>query len=574
MSFRSGFVGFTLASAVLVVLGGTGPVAADSHPAPARLNGLTPAETEIVADDPAIEVAADGTLYVVDEWQEPSDVERVEQAEAPTAAEVESGPAAGLALAAEADTFALHSRPGADQTVYLDFDGGTLLSANYWIREGLSTQLYPGWTTDSSTGFSESELAVVEEVWARVAEDFAPFDIDVTTEDPGSDRLWRGSESDATYGTRVAFTSSTVVQSDLCGGRCGGVAWVGTYNAVTNGETRSPAWVFPGSLSNHAKYMAEAASHEAGHNLGLSHDGTSTSSYHAGTSLWGPLMGGPYSSAITQWSTGDYPDANNREDDFAVATAHGARLRPDEAGSTPMSAIPLSSLANGTGFIASRSDSDWYAVTDCAGTLSVQASPAVVGANLDIRLEILDALGQVLASHAPATSRTRGGVIGLGASLSVPADGGPYYLSVSGTGSEEGGASGWSSGGYGSYGSVGTYGITMTGCSGVPAPPDTRPDAPSAPEVAKGSLGRPLTITVRWTAAGDGGAPIDGYRVKALRIGADGRVIATETSPVLSPDLRSMRLRLPQGRWTAHVRARNDVGWGPYSPASAPVRAR
>jgi hypothetical protein len=43
-----------------------------------------------------------------------------------------------------------------------------------------------------------------------------------------------------------------------------------------------PAFVFPVQLGGgYAKYVAEAAAHEAGHNLGLSHDGNSTVNYYA-----------------------------------------------------------------------------------------------------------------------------------------------------------------------------------------------------------------------------------------------------------------------------------------------------
>ena len=41
--------------------------------------------------------------------------------------------------------------------------------------------------TDGNEGvFTQSELDVIAEVWKRVAEDFAPYDIDVTTEEPTS----------------------------------------------------------------------------------------------------------------------------------------------------------------------------------------------------------------------------------------------------------------------------------------------------------------------------------------------------------------------------------------------------
>ncbi len=49
--------------------------------------------------------------------------------------------------------------------------------------------------------------------------------------------------------------------------------------------------VFADNLYNYPKYIADAASHEAGHSFGLHHDGTSTSGYYSGQGIWAPIMG-------------------------------------------------------------------------------------------------------------------------------------------------------------------------------------------------------------------------------------------------------------------------------------------
>jgi hypothetical protein len=46
-------------------------------------------------------------------------------------------------------------------------------------------------------------LSNIDEIWEQVAEDFAPFNVDVTTEEPAFDDLWCSSYSDSVYGTRV-----------------------------------------------------------------------------------------------------------------------------------------------------------------------------------------------------------------------------------------------------------------------------------------------------------------------------------------------------------------------------------
>ena len=74
-------------------------------------------------------------------------------------------------------------------------------------------------------------------------------------------------------------------------------------------------WVFENNLGNSSKNISEAASHEAGHSFGLSHDGNNSTSYYAGhgtgTTGWAPIMGVGYNRNVTQWSKGDYANANN-----------------------------------------------------------------------------------------------------------------------------------------------------------------------------------------------------------------------------------------------------------------------
>jgi hypothetical protein len=582
----------TLGLAGLALAVGTLSLPAAAAPEP-DVPGLTASEQRLLASDPSLDATDDGTLYAVDEWQPP--------AGSSTATDLQPAAAAALAAAADTNPFALHSKPGAAKSIYLDFDGGSLLGLNLWILNGLSltSLLFGGWSLDGSPLlFSDAERAVIKEIWARVAEDFAPWDVDVTTEEPVYGGLFRNSTSDTSYGVRVAFSNDGNVQNQLCGGGCGGVAFIGTFDMVSSSETGGPAWVFPASLNQKAKYMADAAAHEAGHTLGLSHDGSATSSYYGGNSLWGPIMGSPYGAAVSQWSRGDYAGANNHEDDLAVIGRHGLSLRSDEAGSTTATAAALNTLPGGKGVISSSSDSDWFKLTDCTGTLAASATPTAVGPDLDVRLDLLDASGAVLSSNAPRTTPSGTTAAGLGGALSVPLTGGPYYLAVSGAGSESGGASGWSSGGYDAYASVGSYQLAMTGCAGaagVPVPPDTevpfepfgtpdpappglptsRPGTPHAPSAKKGARGGRITIDVRWTPPASGGGAITGYVLQVFRLDAHGRVLSRSRTGVLSGQATGAEVRLPStGRWAVRLRARNDLGWGAYSPRSAAAKGR
>ena len=139
--------------------------------------------------------------------------------------------------------------------------------------------------------------------------------------------------SDTTYGTQVVFTNSLQAVAAACNSACLGVAYVGTFDNVDPVGYYQPAWVFTKTTMS-TIIAAQGASHEAGHTLGLHHDGTSSASYYAGTSAWGPIMGSARHRAISQFSLGEYAGANNTEDDFAVIKANGLPTRVDDHGST------------------------------------------------------------------------------------------------------------------------------------------------------------------------------------------------------------------------------------------------
>ena len=76
---------------------------------------------------------------------------------------------------------ALHSNPGASATLFLDFDGH--FEPVWGSYTDVTTPVYD--VDGDATTFSDTELANIASIWARVAEDFAPFNVDVTTAQPG-----------------------------------------------------------------------------------------------------------------------------------------------------------------------------------------------------------------------------------------------------------------------------------------------------------------------------------------------------------------------------------------------------
>jgi PKD repeat protein len=384
-----------------------------------------------------------------------------------------AGRAAG-ALAPLADTFALHSRPGAEKVIYLDFDG-TVLTGTAWNaydpdgtgpRTPSATIPAPAWNTDGDvTTFSDGERTAIQQIWQRVSEDYAPFDVDVTTEPPAADSITRSSSTDSIYGT-VALISP--ISSSI--GNYGGLAYIGIYNRADTTNYYKPALIFPENLGNNEKYIAEAVSHEVGHNLGLSHDGTTTGvTYYSGQGSfetgWAPIMGVGYYKNLTQWSKGEYLNANQLQDDLAVIQTYGLALRADDAGDTIATAVTLTGpMINAGGLITTAADIDFFSFKAGAGQAAFAVKPFERGANLDIQAEVVDESGAVIASSNPI------GSLSATLDLVLPAEG-TYYLVVQGVG--EGNPL---ETGYSDYASIGQY--TISGS--VPAPQVTAAQPPTA----------------------------------------------------------------------------------------------
>ncbi len=388
-----------------------------------------------------------------------------------------------LATYATSQTFVLHSKPDATRKLYLDFNGHTT-SGTIWNTEFTAGApiVSPAFDTDgNASAFSTAELNAIQDIWKRIAEDFAPWEIDVTTEEPPSASLVKSGTTDTAYGMRMVIGGN----SNWLGGPSGGIAYIGSFSW----STATPAFVFPANLGNgYAKYVAEAASHEAGHTLGLSHDGQNTTvEYYGGHNNWAPIMGDSYSAALSQFSKGEYLDPSNTENDLVVVASH-APLSPDLVGNDIASALSLSGTnIDVTGLITSAADADLYRVVTGAGTINLTATGAAPSPNLDIALSLYDGSGNLLTSSSAS---------GLGGTLSRVVTAGTYYIAVEGVGE------GTASTGYTDYGSIGQFKLTGT-------VPGTSNQAPVAM-----ALGTPVSgtapLVVNFSSAGsydpEGGA--------------------------------------------------------------------
>jgi hypothetical protein len=505
---------------------------ADRLPEAARRNGMAAQKLrEVLAEDPTAWLDADARLF----YEEPARTEGA--AQAPIA---ESAAPAPLNR-----TFLLHSKPGSQRTIYLDFDGqdvrGTVWNNNF----GLPAGSHPAWSLDANrTAFNSTEREAVQHIWQRVAEDYAPFDVDVTTQDPGGAAITRSDSDDLIFGTRALISPSNSAAKKICGGGCGGIAYTGVFDTTYKHAHHQPAWIFPQSLGNDAKSIAEAVSHEVGHTFGLGHDGTGSTSYYGGHAIWAPIMGVGYGRPVTQWSKGDYTGASNHEDDLAAISSGGAALQPDEAGGTTTTATrpPW-----GTAYITSNADRDVYALGTCSGLVSVAAEPAVLSANLDLELTLLKSNGSPAFSANPpsrAGTPARDVAKGLDAAVAPELSQGTYFVAVDGIGN------GTPTAGYDGYASVGGYTLSVDGnCS------DGRGTA-GAPQNVTAAAANGSSVTVKWSEpATSGNSPITHYVV--TRTGA---------APVTVPGLGHTFSGLSPGKGFAFtVAAINASGSGPAS---------
>lgn len=409
----------------------------------------------------------------------------------------DESPATAMVLP-DIDVLKLHSNPLADNTIFLDFDGGAFSGRAWGAGAYYDTQPFD--LDGNPTSFNDTERARIHEIWTRIADDFAAFNVNVTTEAPdefGPNTGW------------LLFTKDRDKNGNAMPSQgAGGVAYIGVWGR-SNYTYYQPALVYYNQLGGGvATYMAEAGSHEMGHNFGLAHDGTSTTSYFRGLgrdsdpSSWAPIMGVGYNKNVTQWSKGDYPDANQRQDDIAILRAQlGASADTSGAIDSPVALvidddgnfsatnreIDPGNVSNHNKGSIQVADTDWFQFTAGTGTLSITATPAWHaftrtgrrGSNLDIGLRLYDAQGTLLVESADSyeTSTT----------LSTSVSEGLYVLEVYG-----------SDGLYATdYGSQGHYyldgQITVSAADTMPPDPNpmqfaVEPYSSSATEIAMESV--------------------------------------------------------------------------------------
>jgi hypothetical protein len=363
--------------------------------------------------------------------------------------------AASTRLAAGAsgslDVPAYSSLLNATSTIYLDFDGINYSGIWGQHRPGI----VPAYDVDGdASAFSSTELDNIHEIWARVAEIYSPFDVNITTAAPGP-------TPEAGVWAQIVIAAENASGSDWYV-PAGGISYVNGF--YTGGLQRGTGWAFTNYLSNgNPKSTAVAAAHEAGHLFGLGHqrqfdsNGKLVAEYRPSSDggLTAPLMGSAYHSVRALWSNGPCDSATACQLDADILFGN-LLYRPDDDNHDIAHAKPLT-VADGVdvstaGVIKDIAEQDLFSFTTGSGIVTLSALHNAYGGMLDIELLLYRQDGALLETIDPPLTLT-GPDYGLDATFSGYLAAGTYYVGVAG---------------HGSYGDLGQY--TLAGTVAVPEP--------------------------------------------------------------------------------------------------------
>jgi hypothetical protein len=316
----------------------------------------------------------------------------------------------------------LNSYPTATAALFLDFDGHNVDGTSW------------NWTGPINCGPSGLNDTKIIEIFNRVAEDYRPFNLNVTTDSTKFLAAPIGKRM------RVIITTSHSWYSTSYGG----VAFV---NSFTWGDD-SPCFVFSALQSYNSKIIAESVAHEAGHTLGLHHQSSynascgMTSEYHMGLGSgeigWAPIMGVGYYKNFTLWNNGpNMYGCNNYQNDLDVitSTANGFGYRTDDHSNT-FATASLSTFNNkqftASGVIERNTDQDIFRfIVPYNARFQLDAIPYNVGtgnagSDLDMQVTLYDESMATINVYNPGAL--------LSSVVDTTLNAGTYYVRVEGRG--------------------------------------------------------------------------------------------------------------------------------------------
>ncbi|WP_462249083.1 T9SS type A sorting domain-containing protein [Ferruginibacter sp.] len=335
----------------------------------------------------------------------------------------------------------LNSLPGAEATIFLDFDGHYVQSSLWNGGDAFYC---------AASGMDDSQIT---EAFNRVAEDYRPFEINITTDSSVFESVPLNRR------IRIIITTTSAWYPGV-----GGVAWIGSFNWGDD----TPAFVFSDRLGPYSpKMVGECCSHESGHTVGLSHQSkygtdcntpveTYNSGIGSGQTGWAPIMGNSYNKNMSNWNNGPTPyGCTTIQDNLSIITNQNAIVyrADDYADTLNTGTYTLPNLNfNIAGVISNNADKDAFKFTLLQGSnvyltaVPFNVGDNYIGANLDVKIELYSSPTDLIGTYDPVT---------MSVTIDTFLNAGTYYIKIDGTGNTN----------IGEYGSLGSY--TLNGVTGA-----------------------------------------------------------------------------------------------------------
>ena len=318
---------------------------------------------------------------------------------------------------------------GATATLYLDF-GGHSSTTDYWAKQ-TSARSYTVPPIDLSGAgfdgnpaeFSPAEQLLIYNAWRVTSEDFAPFNLNVSTDYHGGFGLATGFDMviSNSNGSIFGVDSQTLGLAPLA-------TYATGFASVNVGQVFLPnhSGTFGDDSDNSvrivgiAKELGDTISHEFGHALGLNH-------YVAANAQPNAIM----STAGVGLAPALWRAVPGFQDDMAIIGSAQNKIgfRPDDYANTLQGAFALTGMGGNyaaNGIIEQPADIDTFRFS-AAGLTTITASVDPYVNDLNPRLRLYDSSGKLIALGDNAS--------GIAASITQSLVPGTYYVDVRGNGS-------------------------------------------------------------------------------------------------------------------------------------------
>ena len=270
--------------------------------------------------------------------------------------------------------------------LFLDFDGGQALNrpSDSWLYN--HDPIIPAYDL-SSYGWGGREVESIEYIVEFVKEDYAAYNVEVTTEEPESgeyNTIFVGGTNDWYHGENSSVLGTASYDP--------GNESPSNYGFAFTEEMTWLASMVEGDLLHFSELVANLISHEAGHNFGARHiEGIDTMMYGGGL---------PYHIRPMSFGSGQLWDFEGFQDTQTLlgnnlGYAHG----PDDHGDAVISATAIAEAGQMDGLLERRDDVDVFTlVANESRNLGIHIETSVYG-NLDSFLQVFDQDGHLLEEN-------------------------------------------------------------------------------------------------------------------------------------------------------------------------------